>query len=66
METPTAAQTKQMDVTALNKLTIPELHNVARDLKLEGVDGLRKQELIAKILEGQARQNGAIYDEGVL
>ncbi|MBI4422772.1 MAG: Rho termination factor N-terminal domain-containing protein, partial [Elusimicrobia bacterium] len=55
-----------MDVTALSKLTIAELQKVANDLKLEGTDGLRKQELIAKILEGQAKQNGSIYDEGVL
>ena len=55
-----------MDVTALQKLTIAELNKVASDLKCEGVGGLRKQELIAKIIEGQARQNGEILDEGVL
>ncbi|MBI3550166.1 MAG: transcription termination factor Rho [Elusimicrobia bacterium] len=55
-----------MDVTALSKLTIAELNKVAAELKLEGVGGLRKQELIAKIIEGQAKQNGVIYDEGVL
>ena len=59
-------QANQMDVAALAKVTIPELQKVARELKLEGTDGLRKQELIAKIIEGQAKQNGAIYDEGVL
>ncbi len=62
----TPQQAKQMDVTALSKLTVAELQKVARELKLEGVDGLRKQEMIAKILEGQAKQNGAIFDEGVL
>jgi transcription termination factor Rho len=64
METQTAAQ--QMDVTALSKLTIAELNKVASDLKIDGVGGLRKQELIAKIIEGQAKQNGEIFDEGVL
>src|SRR5208283_915401 len=64
METQTATQ--QMDVTALSKLTIAELNKVAADLKIEGVGGLRKQELIAKIIEGQAKQNGEIFDEGVL
>ncbi len=57
---------KELDVTQLSKLTIAELNQVARDLKLEGISGLRKQELIAKILEGQLKANGMIYDEGVL
>ncbi|MDD5658044.1 MAG: transcription termination factor Rho [Elusimicrobia bacterium] len=30
------------------------------------MSGLRKQEIIAKILEGQLKANGMIYDEGVL
>ena len=57
---------KQLDVTQLSKMTIAELSGIARDLKLEGVSGLRKQEMIAKILEGQLKANGMIYDEGVL
>jgi len=56
----------QMDVTQLTKMTIAELGVIARNLKLEGISGLRKQEMIAKILEGQLKANGMIYDEGVL
>ena len=50
----------------LSKLTIAELQKIGRDLKLETPAGLRKQELIAKILEAQAKDSGLIYDEGVL
>ncbi|MBI5881689.1 MAG: Rho termination factor N-terminal domain-containing protein, partial [Elusimicrobia bacterium] len=57
---------KMVDVTQLVKMTIPELNGIAKDLHLEGVSGLRKQEMIAKILEGQLKANGMIYDEGVL
>jgi transcription termination factor Rho len=57
---------KQMDLTVLSKLTIAELQKIGRDLKLETPVGLRKQELIAKILEAQAKESGLIYDEGVL
>ena len=57
---------KQLDVTQLSKLTIAELSVIAKELKLDGVSGLRKQEMIAKILEGQLKANGMIYDEGVL
>ncbi|MHB2025467.1 MAG: transcription termination factor Rho [Elusimicrobiota bacterium] len=61
-----SAAVRQLDVTQLSKMTIAELADVARDMKLEGVSGLRKQEVIAKILEGQLKANGMIYDEGVL
>jgi transcription termination factor Rho len=57
---------KQMDLTVLSKLTIAELQKLGRDLNLETPVGLRKQELIAKILEAQAKESGLIYDEGVL
>jgi transcription termination factor Rho len=57
---------KQLDVTQLSKMTIAELSQIVKDLKLEGVSGLRKQEMIAKILEGQLKANGMIFDEGVL
>lgn len=55
-----------MDVTALSKHTLAELTKIAKDLKLETITGLRKQELIAKILEAQTKENNLVYDEGVL
>src|SRR3989338_3530520 len=64
--TQTPKNGKQLDVTQLSKMTIAELTAIAKDLKLEGISGLRKQEMIAKILEGQLKANGMIYDEGVL
>jgi transcription termination factor Rho len=57
---------QSMDVTALSKRTISELTTIAKDLKIESVAGLRKQELIAKILEAQTKENNLVYDEGVL
>jgi len=59
-------QAKQLDVNQLNKMTVAELNKIAADLRVESVSGLRKQELIGKILEGQAKQNGSIYGGGVL
>ena len=56
----------QLDVTQLSKMTIAQLNEVATNLRLEGISGLRKQEMIAKILDGQLKANGMIYDEGVL
>lgn len=61
----TASQT-QLDAGALARMTITELLQVAKDLKVDSSSGLRKQELIAKVLESQARQSGVITDEGTL
>jgi len=57
---------KPLETAEMAKKTISELNAIARELKLEGVSGLRKQELIAKIVEGQLKANGMIFDEGVL
>ena len=43
-----------------------ELLRVALELDIEGTSGLRKQELIFKILEAQTEKNGLIFAEGVL
>jgi transcription termination factor Rho len=57
---------KSMDVSVLSKRTMAELTKLAKELKLDSVAGLRKQELIAKILEAQTKENSLVYDEGVL
>ena len=55
-----------MDIADLKKKTIAELTEVARELNLEEVGSLKKQDLIFKILETQTQRNGVINAEGVL
>src|SRR3984885_5039008 len=55
-----------MDIADLKKKTIAELTEVARELNLEGVSAMKKQDLIFKILETQAQRNGLINAEAVL
>ena len=50
----------------LQKLTVKELHNLAEKFKVDNYSGLRKQDLIKEILEGQAKKNEAIFGAGVL
>jgi len=50
----------------LKQRTIRELVSYAEGLGVEGVSGLRKQDLIFRILEGQTQRNGLIFSEGVL
>src|ERR1017187_2308014 len=55
-----------MDLTELKEMNIARLTQVAKDLQIPGAAGLRKQELIFKILQTQTEKNGLIFSEGVL
>ncbi len=55
-----------LDLDSLKTLKIAELAQVAQELGIQGTSGLKKQELIFKILEEQTNQEGLIFSEGVL
>lgn len=55
-----------MDIVELKSKTINELGDLAEQLQIPGVSGLKKSELIFKILEAQTEQDGLIFAEGVL
>lgn len=55
-----------LDLDSLKNLKIAELAQVAQELGIQGTSGLKKQELIFKILEEQTNQEGLIFSEGVL
>jgi len=55
-----------MELTELKAKTIAELLKIAEDLDIPGVSGLRKSELIYKIMESQSSADGLILAEGVL
>jgi transcription termination factor Rho len=57
---------KDMDIVELKSKTIAELTDLAEELNIPGISGLRKSELIFKILEGKTEQDGLIFAEGVL
>ena len=47
-------------------MSIQKLNQIAKDMGIAGAAGLRKQELIFKILQTQAEKSGLIFSEGVL
>src|SRR3954464_12288770 len=55
-----------MTIAELKEKNITELTKIARTLDLPGASGLRKQDLIFKILQAQSEKNGLIFAEGVL
>ena len=55
-----------MNLAELKDKTVADLNMVAKELNVTGTSGLRKQELIFRILEAQTEKNGLVFGEGVL
>ena len=53
-------------LTDLQKLTVAELHNIAKNENMSEYTALKKTDLIFKILKERIRQSGLLYGEGVL
>ncbi|OGS34726.1 MAG: transcription termination factor Rho [Elusimicrobia bacterium RIFOXYC2_FULL_34_12] len=47
-------------------MSMSELTAMAKNLKIEDIAGLKKQDLVFKILQAQITSNGLMFDEGVL
>jgi len=57
---------RELNIGQLQKKTIAQLHELAVDENITDFTGLKKQDLIFKIIKDRARQNGMLYGEGVL
>ena len=55
-----------MDISELRDKSVTELTHIAQGLEVAGATGLRKQDLIFRILRAQSQKNGLSYSEGVL
>ncbi len=55
-----------MEIAQLQTKSISQLNKMAKEFKLNGVSGLKKQNLIFKILQAQAEKQGNLFGEGVL
>ena len=56
----------ELYLTDLQKLTVSELHDIAKNEKITEYSALKKQDLIFRILKERIQQNGLMYGEGVL
>ncbi len=56
----------KLNLADLKDMSISELTHIAREMGVEGATGLRKQELIFKLLAAQTEKSGLIFSEGVL
>jgi transcription termination factor Rho len=55
-----------LDIADLKEMNISKLTQIAKELDVPGATGMRKQELIFKILQAQTEKSGLIFSEGVL
>jgi len=56
----------ELHITDLQKMTVAELHKIAKEEGLTEYTGLKKQELVFKILRARINKDGLMYGEGVL
>ncbi|MFA4983806.1 MAG: transcription termination factor Rho [Candidatus Omnitrophota bacterium] len=57
---------EKLDISKLKEMKINELNKLSKELGVNGLSGLRKQDLIFKILQAQAEKEGLMFGEGVL
>lgn len=55
-----------MNLVELNKMKISELTKLAKKYNIQGIGGLKKQELIFALLQANIEESGQIYGEGTL
>lgn len=56
----------EIHITVLQRMSVTELHEVAKKEELQDFVGLKKQDLVFKILKDRINRNGLMYGEGVL
>jgi transcription termination factor Rho len=55
-----------LNIADLKKMKITDLNKTAKSLNINNISSTKKQDLIFRILQGQAEKNGLIFGEGVL
>ncbi|MBP7216682.1 MAG: transcription termination factor Rho [Candidatus Omnitrophica bacterium] len=55
-----------MDISELKDMKISELNKLAKELNVNGIAGIKKQDLIFKLLQAQAEKEGLMFGEGIL
>ena len=56
----------EMHIVELQKMTVAQLHELAKEEHVEEYAGLKKQDLIFRILKERISRSGMMYGEGVL
>lgn len=57
---------EKLDIGNMKLMKMSELNKLAKDMNVNGASGLKKQDMIFKILQAQAEKEGLMFGEGVL
>ena len=57
---------KELDIVQLKNMKISELADLAKQLNINGISGMKKHDLIFKVLQAKVEKNGYAFGEGVL
>ncbi len=57
---------KTVHIEQLKEMKMTELTKLARDMEVQGASGMKKQDLMFKILQAQAEKEGLMFGEGTL
>ncbi|HPN73194.1 MAG TPA: Rho termination factor N-terminal domain-containing protein, partial [Candidatus Omnitrophota bacterium] len=57
---------QELDIVQLKNMKISELTELAKQLNINGISGLKKHDLIFSILQAKVEKDGFAYGEGVL
>ena len=57
---------EKLDISKLKVMKITELNKLSKEFNVNGYSGLKRQDLIFKILQAQAEKAGLMFGEGVL
>ncbi|MCK5558580.1 MAG: Rho termination factor N-terminal domain-containing protein, partial [Candidatus Hydrogenedentes bacterium] len=61
-----AVKKGQLHITDLQKMSVAELHELAKNEGIEEYVGVGKQELVFRIIKARVQKKGMMYGEGVL
>ncbi len=65
-EMPPDASQPSINISEMQKMSMAELSEMAREMGIEGVGALEKSKLLFEILRANAEQNGIMYGSGCL
>jgi transcription termination factor Rho len=55
-----------VNVAELESKTLSDLREMARKLDITGISGLKKQDLIYKLIQAQTEEQGNTFSDGIL
>ncbi len=57
---------EEIDIGKLKDMKMSELTKLAKEMNVNGISGIKKQDMIFKILQGKAEKEGLMFGEGTL